>query len=86
MGRDALAAAAAAFADMADPDGRVAEQFNLVFLTGWAPDPSQPVPAKRGSATASLAEALKPKPRRAVDQPMIAPRSPARMRPIASNN
>ena len=47
---------------LADPDGRVAEQFNLVFLTGWAPDPSQPVPAKRGSATASLAEALKPKP------------------------
>ena len=54
--------AAAAFADMADPDGRVAEQFNLVFLTGWAPDPSQPLPAKRGSATASLAEALRPKP------------------------
>ncbi|GAM00752.1 class I SAM-dependent methyltransferase [Sphingomonas parapaucimobilis] len=62
IGREALAAAAAAFADMADPDGRVAEQFNLVFLTGWAPDPSQPVPARRGSATASLAEALKPKP------------------------
>jgi hypothetical protein len=47
---------------MADPDGRTAEQFNLVFLTGWAPDPSQPLPAKRGSATASLAEALRPKP------------------------
>ncbi|WP_454278143.1 class I SAM-dependent methyltransferase [Sphingomonas sp. Marseille-Q8236] len=62
IGRAALAAAAAAFADMADPDGRVSEQFNLIFLTGWAPDPSQPLPAKRGSATASLADALRPKP------------------------
>ncbi|WP_322964198.1 methyltransferase domain-containing protein [Sphingomonas fuzhouensis] len=62
IGRAALAAAASAFVEMADPDGRVAEQFNLVFLTGWAPDPSQPAPAKRGSATASLAEALRPKP------------------------
>ena len=63
IGRAALAAAAAAFADLADPDGRVSEQFNLIFLTGWAPDPSQPLPAKRGSATASLADALKPKSR-----------------------
>ncbi len=62
IGRAALATAAAAFADLADPDGRVSEQFNLIFLTGWAPDPSQPLPAKRGSATASLADALKPKP------------------------
>ncbi|WP_230482997.1 class I SAM-dependent methyltransferase [Sphingomonas sp. Leaf21] len=62
IGRAALAAAASAFADMADTDGRVAEPFNLIFLTGWAPDPSQPLPAKRGSATASLADALKVKP------------------------
>ncbi|WP_343527201.1 class I SAM-dependent methyltransferase [Sphingomonas sp.] len=62
IARAALASAAAAFAGMADTDGRTSEQFNLVFLTGWAPDPSQPVPARRGSATASLAEALKPKP------------------------
>ena len=47
---------------MADEDGRTSEQFSLIFLTGWAPDPSQPVPAKRGSATASLADALKAKP------------------------
>ena len=62
IGRTALASAAAAFADMADEDGRTSEQFSLIFLTGWAPDPSQPVPAKRGSATASLADALKAKP------------------------
>ncbi len=37
------------------------ERFELVFLSGWAPAPSQPSPARRGSGTASLAEALKPK-------------------------
>lgn len=58
--RALLTAAAAAFAAAADPDGRTSEQFAIVFLTGWAPDPSQPKPAKRGSATVSLAAALKP--------------------------
>lgn len=35
-------------------------QENLAILhwSGWAPDPSQPQPARRGSATASLAAAL----------------------------
>lgn len=59
--RDALVRASAAFADRAEPDGRTPERFEIVYLTGWAPDPSQPRPARRGSATASLAEALKPK-------------------------
>ncbi|MEP7006465.1 MAG: class I SAM-dependent methyltransferase [Sphingomonas bacterium] len=57
--RDTLARAATLFADRADPDGRTAERFELVFLTGWAPAPSQPQPARRGSATASLSEALR---------------------------
>jgi SAM-dependent methyltransferase len=56
--RGTVGAAAAAFADRADPDGRVAERFDLIFLTGWAPSPDQPQPARRGSATASLASAL----------------------------
>jgi hypothetical protein len=59
LNRGALAAAAQAFADRADPDGRVAERFDLIFLTGWAPSPDQPKPAKRGSATASLVSALR---------------------------
>ena len=58
--RRGLAGAAHAFAAAADPDGRTSETFALLFLTGWAPDPSQPKPARRGSATASLAAALKP--------------------------
>ena len=57
--RGQLVTAARAFADAADPDGRTSEQFALLFLTGWAPDPSQPKPAQRGSATASLAAALR---------------------------
>lgn len=59
LSRAALARAADAFAARADADGRVSETFRIVYLTGWAPDPSQPKPARRGSATASLADALK---------------------------
>jgi SAM-dependent methyltransferase len=58
LARTTLGAAAAAFAGRADPDGRTAERFDLIFLTGWAPSPDQPKPARRGSATASLAAAL----------------------------
>ncbi|MEO5494857.1 MAG: class I SAM-dependent methyltransferase [Sphingomonas sp.] len=56
--RGILTAAAQAFAERADPDGRVTERFDLIFLTGWAPSPDQPKPARRGSATTSLASAL----------------------------
>lgn len=58
LARTTLAAAAAAFADRADPDGRTAERFDLIFLTAWSPSPDQPKPARRGSATTSLAAAL----------------------------
>ncbi len=40
------------------PDGRIPASFQIVYLTGWAPDPSQQKPLKRGSATARLADAL----------------------------
>jgi len=59
--RDTLMRAAQNFADRADPDGRTPERFEIVYLTGWAPAPSQPQPARRGSGTTSLAAALKPK-------------------------
>jgi len=51
---------AAAIADFGEA---TVERFELVFLSGWAPAPSQPAPARRGSAKASLAEALKPRSR-----------------------
>jgi len=61
LSRATLTRAAAAFEARADADGRVAERFEIVTLTGWAPSPDQPTPARRGSATASLADALKPR-------------------------
>lgn len=60
--RDTLVAAAGHFAAAADPDGRTAEQMAILYLSGWKPDPSQARPARRGSATISLADALKRKP------------------------
>ncbi|KQM79383.1 methyltransferase type 11 [Sphingomonas sp. Leaf22] len=61
LGRTGLMAAASAFADRAEADGRTTEQFEVIYLTGWAPAPSQPQPARRGSATASLADTLRPR-------------------------
>jgi hypothetical protein len=55
-----FAAAHGAFTAEADDDGRVTETFEIVYLIGWAPDASQPKPARRGSAVASLTAALKP--------------------------
>ncbi|WP_022683138.1 class I SAM-dependent methyltransferase [Sphingobium bisphenolivorans] len=60
--REALIGAAQHFAGAADADGRTAEQMAILYLSGWKPDPSQAKPARRGSATVSLAEALKKKP------------------------
>ena len=59
--RAALAAAAEHFAAAADPDGKTAETVEIIHLLGWAPAPSQPQPARRGSASTSLADALRPK-------------------------
>ncbi|WP_128255015.1 methyltransferase domain-containing protein [Falsirhodobacter deserti] len=44
-----------------DADGRVGATVETVWLTGWAPADSQPQPLRPGSATHSLAEALRPK-------------------------
>ena len=39
-------------------EGRIAATFEMIFLTGWAPDESQPKPLRPGSASTRLAEAL----------------------------
>ncbi|MEX3316204.1 methyltransferase domain-containing protein [Sulfitobacter sp. PS-8MA] len=40
------------------PSGRITATFDLIFLTGWAPDDSQPKPLRPGSAQQRLADAL----------------------------
>ncbi|HHB81782.1 MAG TPA: SAM-dependent methyltransferase [Aliiroseovarius sp.] len=41
-----------------DETGRITASFELIFLTGWAPDASQPEPLRPGAAKARLADAL----------------------------
>lgn len=43
----------------ADSDGRIRATFEIIWLSGWAPDESQPKPLKPGSAKASLADAVR---------------------------
>ena len=60
MRRATLARAAAIYAErFADADGRITATFEVLFLAGWTPHPSQPQPLPRGSATHRLADALK---------------------------
>jgi SAM-dependent methyltransferase len=42
----------------AQEDGRIPASFEIITLTAWAPDPSQPKPLEPGSATSSLADAI----------------------------
>lgn len=59
--RDTLMGASQYFAAAADMDGRTSEEMAILYLSGWKPDPSQAKPARRGSATMSLTDALKRK-------------------------
>lgn len=60
MRRDVLARAAQIYAErFSDPDGRVRASFEIVWISGWAPHESQQRPAKPGSATMRLEEAMK---------------------------
>jgi SAM-dependent methyltransferase len=46
-------------ARFSDSDGRVRATFEIVWLSGWAPHPSQQKPLQPGSAKARLADALR---------------------------
>lgn len=59
--RQTLMCALEHFAAAADLDGRTTEQMAVLYLSGWKPAPNQAPPARRGSATVSLADALKRK-------------------------
>lgn len=56
-----LARAAERYAELfQEADGTVPATFQVIYLAGWSPDPTtQQQPARRGSATARLADALK---------------------------
>lgn len=57
--RKTLRAAAERYrALFAGADGRVAATFQVITLTGWAPDPAQPKALRPGSAKGRLADAL----------------------------
>ncbi len=45
-------------ADHGQEDGRIPATFEILFLSGWAPDASQPRPLRPGSAATRLADAL----------------------------
>lgn len=58
--RDVLMRAAHIYAErFSDPDARVRATFEIVWVSGWAPHESQQKPAKPGSATARLEDAIK---------------------------
>ncbi|MEM9735122.1 MAG: SAM-dependent methyltransferase, partial [Pseudomonadota bacterium] len=42
----------------ADGEGRIRATFEIVYLTGWSPAPSQPKALRPGSASTRLADAL----------------------------
>ena len=61
--RATLARTALIYAErFGEANGRIPATFEVLFLCGWAPHPSQPKPLPRGSATLRLADALKPSP------------------------
>jgi SAM-dependent methyltransferase len=59
MRRDVLMAAAERFTALADDDGKTGVTIEILHVAGWAPGPGQPSPRAPGSATTSLAAALK---------------------------
>jgi len=57
--RNVMTEAAGIYAtNFADDDGRIKATFEVVTLTGWAPDDSQQKPLRPGSAKSRLADAL----------------------------
>ena len=59
LSRRTLARAEAIYRERhATPDGKVSATFEIVYVSGWAPDESQQKPLKPGSAAKRLAEAL----------------------------
>ncbi|ORX74275.1 hypothetical protein DL89DRAFT_277136 [Linderina pennispora] len=55
--RDTLLAASAIYKEMhGNKDGTIPATFQVIYMIGWKPDPSQPQPLPRGSGEVSLGE------------------------------
>ncbi|KAJ3064151.1 NADH dehydrogenase [ubiquinone] 1 alpha subcomplex assembly factor 5, partial [Rhizoclosmatium hyalinum] len=53
--RDTIDAAAEIYKSVyGNEDGSIPATFQILYMIGWKPDPSQPKPAKRGSGEVSL--------------------------------
>lgn len=61
MRRDILARATDAFGTLADPDGKTPERFEIVYMTGFAPDPSAKPHSRGGRTFAAITAGLPPK-------------------------
>lgn len=58
MRRDVLALAVQAYADLADPDGKTREAFEIVYMTGHAPDTDSTPRRQGGRAYAAITAGL----------------------------
>ncbi|KAJ3362439.1 hypothetical protein GGF32_006085 [Allomyces javanicus] len=57
--RDTLLAASSIYQQLhGNPDGTVPATFQIIYLIGWKPSPTQPAPLERGSAKMSLKKVL----------------------------
>lgn len=61
MRRDVLARATDAFAAFADPDGKTPERFEIVYMTGHAPNPDAKPHSRGGRTFAAITAGLPPK-------------------------
>lgn len=59
--RDVLARARDAFGALADSDGKTAERFEIVYMTGFAPDPGAKPHSRGGRTFAAITAGLPPK-------------------------
>jgi len=56
--RKVLIRAAELYVENFMEEGRLTATFDMIFMTGWSPDESQPQPLRPGSASTRLADAL----------------------------
>lgn len=54
LSKETLMAMAAIYKEMYGEDEHIPATFQVIYFIGWKPDPSQPVPLKRGSAKHSF--------------------------------